>query len=114
MSEEPFVLCLVANVAREPRPEGPCGEFRLGLKHFAPGAKLYCFPQQWGDGGEKLRVLGRHRNGGLKLIDIVISTRWLTNWRAQKVFHPHVVRVVQTFWDDSEASREKALSLVAA
>jgi len=54
------------------------------------------------------------RNGGPKLIDIVISTKWLTNWRVQKVFHPHIVRVVQTFWDDSEASREKALSMVAA
>lgn len=112
-SEKAFVWCPVANVIREPHPEGPAGQMRFGLKNFAPGAKIYCFPKAWGDGGEKLRVLGRHRNGGSKLIDIVIATRWLTDWRVQKVFHPYVVHAMRGEWDDSDGSRERALVMAS-
>jgi hypothetical protein len=109
MPEQPFVWCLVANVTREPHPEGPVGDLRIGLKHFSPGTKLYCFPHAWGDGGDRLRVLGRHR-GGSKLINIVIANRFLTNWRVQKVFNPQVVGAMEGYCDNSEVSHEKALS----
>ena len=113
MPELPSIWCLVANITREPHPEGPDRKMRLGLKHFAPGAKLYCFPRQWGDAGEKLRVLGRHRGGGAKLFEIVIATKWLTDWRVQRVFHPYVVHVMRGHWDDSDAGRERALKMVS-
>ena len=87
---------------------------RLGLKHFAPGAKLYVFPSQWGDGGAKLRVLGRHRGGGSKLFEIVIASKWLTNWRVQKVFHPYVVHAMRGHWDDSESGWERATRTAVA
>jgi hypothetical protein len=103
------IWCLVANVTREPHPEGLGGKMQLGTKHFAPGAKLYCFPKEWGDGGEKLRVLGRHRGGGSKLIEIIVSTKWLVDWRVQRVFHPYVVHMMREWkaWDSSEESRQK-------
>jgi hypothetical protein len=48
------VWCPVANVVRE-RTYGPGGkEIRRGSKHFAPGAKLYCYPSQWGDGYQQI------------------------------------------------------------
>lgn len=106
------VWCPVANVTPEPHPEGPEGEMRLGTKHFAPGAKLYCFPKEWGDDGEKLRVLGRHRGGGPKLVEIVVATKWLTNWRVQQVFQPHVVRAMEGRWDATERSRRDAERMV--
>jgi hypothetical protein len=109
-----WIWCLVANVTREPHPEGLEDELRLGLKRFAPGAKLYCFRSEWSDGGERLRVLGRHRSGGSKLIKAVISTRWLTNWRPQKVFHPYVIHSMKRHlygWDNSERSREIAVEM---
>jgi hypothetical protein len=109
----PFIWCVVANVTRDPHPEGPDGELRLGLKRFAPGAKVYCFPIAWGDGGERMRVLGRHRRGS-KLIDIIIATKWLTNWRVSKVFHPFVVETMRLRWDDSDKSRDEAESIVAS
>jgi hypothetical protein len=108
---EPFIWCVVANVTREPHPEGPGGELRLGTKHFAPGAKLYCFPSEWSDGGERLRVLGRHRRGGPKLFEIVISTKFLTDWRVQRVYHPYVVHAMsrdRRAWDDTEKSQDVA------
>jgi hypothetical protein len=107
--EQPFVWCPVANVARDPHPEGPDDELRLGLKHFAPGAKLYCYPQRWGDGGERIRVLGRHRNG-TRLVDIVIANRLLTNWRVQKVYNPHVVKSMREHWGEGQ---EKALGMLS-
>jgi hypothetical protein len=109
MLEQPFIWCVVANVTRKPHPEGADAELQLGLKRFAPGAKLYCFPQLWGDGGERVRVLGRHRNGA-KLIDIVIASRLLTNWRVQSVFNPYVVESMSGHWDDSDDGRAKALA----
>jgi hypothetical protein len=60
MSDQPCVWCVVANVTRGLHPEGPDQELRLGIKRFAPGAKLYCFPISWGDGGKTLMVYGRH------------------------------------------------------
>jgi hypothetical protein len=87
---------------------------RLGTKHFAPGAKLYCFPQRWGDGGERIWDLGRHRCGGPKLIRIIVDTKWLTDWRVQRVFQPHVLREMRDSWDDSEQSKEIAEGFVSS
>jgi hypothetical protein len=111
MLEQPFVWCLVANVTREPQADGPEGELRIGLKHFSPGAKLYCFPQTWGDGGARIRVLGRHRSGA-KLIDMVVANRFLTNWRVQKAYNLHVVNAMRGHWDDSDKGRAKAQAML--
>jgi hypothetical protein len=108
------IWCLIANVMREPHAEGPDGETRLGTKRFAPGAKLYCFPPRWGDGGARLRVLGRHRGGGPRLIDAVVATKHLVNWRAQQVFHPHVIQAMRGYWDYSEKSEREAKELAEA
>lgn len=112
--ERPFTWCVIANVAREPHPEGSPPEMRAGTKHFAPGAKLYCAPPLWGDGCAKLRVLGRHRGGGPKLIEIVVATKWLTGWRARKVFHPHVVATLGDWWGDTEEAHLKAVEMAEA
>lgn len=58
--EEDAVWCLVANVVEEL----PCGsgstQKRRGTKHFLPGAKVHCYPVLWGDGYERIKVIGRH------------------------------------------------------
>jgi hypothetical protein len=110
--EQESIWCLIANVIRAPHLEED-GELRLGTKRFAPGAKLFCFPPEWGDGGERLRVLGQHR-GGSRLVEAVVATKFLTNWRTKQVFHPFVVQAMKDRWDDSDASRERAEELVAA
>jgi len=98
---------VVANVAREPHLEGHDGEMRLGTKRFAPGAKLYCFPVSWGDGGERLMVYGRHR-GGTRLITAIVATKWLTGWRAKRVFKPEIVARMKPHWGDSDEARDRA------
>lgn len=87
----PTQWCLVGNIIEE-RPYGPGGqEVRRGTKHFAPGTKVYCLPAQWGDGYEQILVIGRHR-GSKKWVTMVISSDWVTNWRAKLVYEPAVLR----------------------
>jgi len=83
--------CLVGNIVAE-RPYGPDGEeTRRGTKHFAPGTKVYCLPAQWGDGYQQIKVVGRHR-GSKRLVTMVISCDWVTNFRAMEVHSPAVLR----------------------
>jgi hypothetical protein len=110
MSER-WVWCVVANISREPHGEGESGEMRLGTRMFAPGAKVYCYPIIWHDGGERLRVLGMHR-GSKKLITAVIARKMLSNWRVKQVFAPKVIGAMQDCLDSSEEAREKAEEMV--
>ncbi len=101
-SPAPF-WCLVANV-RAQRPSGPGGvEVRRGTKHFASGTKVYCFRPLWGDGYEKILVVGLSRRSR-RYIAVVVSWRALTNWRAKLVYSPAVqrrmLRLVQEHWWD--------------
>lgn len=104
-SQEPFVWCLVGNIV-EKRYNGATRKMEAGTKKFAPNAKVYCFPVLWGDGYEEITVIGklrRRKNLGV----VITSSKFITNWRLQKVFQPFVVRVMRERggWDASEESR---------
>jgi hypothetical protein len=66
-------------------------DIRHGTKHFAPGTKVYCFRPLWGDGYEKILVVGLGRRSR-RYIAVVVSWTALTNWRAQLVYSPAVQR----------------------
>jgi hypothetical protein len=92
--QPPLQWCLVGNIVNE-HPAGEGGqEWRRGTKHFAPGAKVYCLPAQWGDGYESIVVIGRHR-GSRAWVTMVIEAAWVTNWRAQVVYAPAALRRIQ-------------------
>lgn len=91
--------CLIGNIVEE-RPYGHGGaELKRGTKHFSPGTKVYCFPGQWGDGYEMIRVLGKHRGYKGGLVDMVIRSEWITNWRAKVVYRPAVLRRFAEYYD---------------
>ncbi|MFE4516265.1 hypothetical protein ACFRMQ_18960 [Kitasatospora sp. NPDC056783] len=91
---KPLGVCLVANVARETS-HGEGGlEIREGLRHFAPGAKVWIAPPAWGDGGENVIVAGRHRGNSRRYIRIVIQSRFLENFRVKPVYSPALVRAL--------------------
>ncbi|MGW4890829.1 hypothetical protein ACWEQL_00955 [Kitasatospora sp. NPDC004240] len=91
---EPLGVCLVANVARETG-HGEGGlEIREGLRHFAPGAKVWIARPAWGDGGENVIVAGRHRGTGRRYTRIVVGSRFLTNFRVSAVYSPALVRAL--------------------
>ena len=83
--------CLVGNIV-EQRKYGEGGnEMRPGTKHFSGGTKVYCLPAQWGDGYAQIVVVGKHR-GSRNLVTMIVSSDWITNWRAQVVYKPAVVK----------------------
>ena len=114
-----WIWCLVGNVIDE-HPFGEDHTIVHGTRHFSPGTKVYCLPVQWGDGYEKIAVLGKHR-GSRGLIRIVMSRELIHNFRCQKVFSPYVIKRMYTRsnhgmnfkgWGQSEAEHETILSLL--
>lgn len=62
LPEDPkFVWCLVGNII-DGRPVGANYDQQSGTKDFSPGTKVYCMRAKWGDGYEKIMVIGRHLN----------------------------------------------------
>lgn len=114
-SEKPVspVWCMVGNIVDQ-RPYGPGGrEHRSGTKHFRPGAKVYCFPPLWGDGYDKIRVIGHHRKSN-ELVTMVIRSKWVENRRAELVYSPAIIRRFEGRWDGSLKSRMLAEELAGS
>lgn len=87
---------VVANV-RETTAVHDGTEERSGTKHFSPGTKVWVLPSQWGDGGENVMVVGRHR-GGRGLVRMVVARRHLTSFRAAAVYSPAVHDLLTKPW----------------
>ena len=100
--------CLVGNI-RETRECGEDKEIRYGTKHFSGGTKVYLAPAQWGDGYENVVVIGkpRHKKG---FIEIVLRLKYMTNFRLQKVFDPHLLNRMDkskySWWENRDTDRE--------
>lgn len=100
------IWCLVGNIIDE-HYYGEDKEIRRGTKHFSPGTKVYCFPAQWGDGFEKIMVIGRPRKSK-RFITVILNSKLITNWRIQRVYTPFVKKKMleNRGWDDSDQSKE--------
>ena len=85
----------VANIVEE-RPYGPGGaETRQGTKHFRPGAKVYVSTLVGHFPHTSFQVVGRHR-ATHRYVTMVIRGSWLTRWRVDLVYSPHVIE--QLWW----------------
>lgn len=82
--EGEFLWCIVGNIVDE-HFYGENKEVKRGTKHFRPGAKVYCIPEFGGMGHESIRVIGKPR-GNSAMINIVIPTKRIKNFRLQKVY----------------------------
>lgn len=79
---------IAANVKRElNRGEGGL-DIQRGTRHFAAGAKVWVLPPRWGDGGDQVGVVGRHRGRSDRYILLVMPRRHLENFRVQGVYSP--------------------------
>ena len=63
---------------------------RSGSKHFTPGTKVYCLPSQWGDGYERVIVVGIRR-GSRRWTTAIIKSKVIINWRAKRVCKPVIL-----------------------
>ena len=76
--------CIVGNIIG-PHYWGEKKEVRYGTKHFRPGAEVYCAFVYGGMGHERVRVFGKPRRQR-RMINIVIDTRYIKNFRLQKLY----------------------------
>jgi len=104
------IWCVVANIVDE-HLFGENKEIKRGTKHFSKGAKVYCFPPLWGDGYEKIQVIGHHR-ASHRYVKMVVAFKYLTNWRVKLVYSPFVISQMKGYWDSSLISKNKAEILV--
>lgn len=108
-SERPSQWCLVGNIVKGQPSDDDVG-VSAGTKHFSAGTKIYAFPAQWGDGYERIIVVGRHR-GSKGFVTMVVNSDLITNWRAKVVYNPEVLRRLQEgvckFWKPQNWKNEQ-------
>jgi hypothetical protein len=96
--------CLVGNIiaVRSFAVEHDLGS---GTKHFSGGTKVYCLPAQWGDGYDRIIVIGRH-HGSKQFVSMIIRSEWVCNWRAKVIYNPEIIRRIEetnvTNWKSKE------------
>ena len=99
--------CLVGNIVKEHK-YGEEHEVIYGTKHFSYHSKVYLAPIQWGDGYENVVVIGFPRHG-YKVIEIIIKSRYIENYRMQKVYKPAILKRMCSskhwWWGDTENDR---------
>ena len=106
--------CLVGNIV-EKHTYGEEHEIRYGSKLFSGGTKLYIAPAQWGDGMEKVVVIGlsRYRR---QFIEAVIPSKLIENFRLGKVYKPVLLKRMlespYTWWDNSENDRDTIIPFI--
>jgi hypothetical protein len=100
--QEPLTWCVVANTGED-------------TKHFSAGTKVWVLPPQWGDGGEQLVVVGRHRGHGNRRIRLVLDRRHLTNFRVKPLYQQGIhdlltkeVEVRPRLWESKEEAERWA------
>lgn len=93
--------CLVGNIDRVRSHSSHVAS--TGTKHYSGGTKVYCLPAQWGDGYEKIVAVGKHR-ASQAISCLVMPSKLISNWRAQVVYSPAVLRCIQD-WCSVEGHR---------
>ena len=103
--------CLVGNIGQE-HEFGEEHEIRYGTKQFSRGTKVYLAPSQWGDGYERIVVIGLPRYGN-QYIEVITHSGFIENYRMQKVYKPAVLEMMCSspyrWWGASEYWREKII-----
>jgi hypothetical protein len=102
-----FEWCIVGNIIDE-HFWGENKEIRKGSKQFRPGAKVYCMPEFGGMAHESMRVLGKPRKQK-RLINIVIRTQLIKNFRVQKVYNPKIQTEIGShsfYWNNRRSKTE--------
>jgi hypothetical protein len=102
-----FEFCIVGNIIDE-HFWGEEKIIKKGSKQFRPGAKVYCMPEFGGMAHESIRVYGKPRKQK-RLINIVIKTRLIKNFRIQKVYNPKIQSEIGShhfYWTNRRSESE--------
>ena len=109
-----WVWCLVGNIVEE-HSYGEEHDILRGSKHFRPGAKVWLAPPQWGDGYEKIVVIGKPRHYK-SYIEVIMKSEYIVNFRVQQVFKPPVLKLMcnseYSWWGDTDKDRNEIQQLL--
>lgn len=117
---ELLAWCVVANVQESPdAATGSLLTRGVGTRHFSAGTKVWVLPPQWGDGGDSLFVVGRHRGQRGGLVRMVLSRSCLVGFKVKPVYSPGLMAQLERPWRDGSdvnarlwASRDEALDTI--
>ena len=106
--------CLVGNIVKN-HVSGEQKEMLLGTKQFQPGARVFVAPFQWGDGGEKVIVIGVPRHTK-QYIEVIMQSVYITNYRLKRVYAPTILKKMEMskfqWWGDTEQDKAQILQFV--
>lgn len=102
---------LVGNIVQE-HEFGEEREIKYGTKHFSRGTKVFIAPTQWGDGYEKIVVIGLPRYGQ-RYIEVITQSKYIENYRMKKVYKPAILKRMclsrYLWWGDTENDRKRII-----
>ncbi len=101
VTDELLGWCVVANIAEQTSAGPGGGEVRSGTRHFSPGTKVWVLPPQWGDGGDSLMVLGKHRGVRGGHVRMVLPRRHLTNFRVRPIYTASLLADLNRPWRET-------------
>ena len=85
-------------------------EIKRGTKHFTGGTKVCLAPIQWGDGYERVVVIGIARKSR-KYIEVVMQKKYIENFRMQKIYKPTIIRKMidseHSWWGDTDDDQKE-------
>lgn len=100
---------LVGNIV-EKHEFGEAREIKYGTKQFSPGTKVFIAPAQWGDGYEKVVVIGLPRHGR-GYIEVITQAKYIEHVRLKKVYQPAVLKRMcaspYLWWGDTDEDRKR-------
>lgn len=91
----PHTECIVGNIIGK-HYKGLEKAITSGTKHFSAGTKVYCVFMYGGMGHQQVRVYGKLRHS-FRMIDVVIRTSHIKNFRLQKVYNPKVLAFLNKY-----------------
>ncbi|MFD5085309.1 hypothetical protein ACFWOG_22015 [Kitasatospora sp. NPDC058406] len=95
----PLGLCVVANVAQVTAHGTGGGDLHSGLRHFAPGAKVWVAPPRWDPWDPGVTVVGRHRGNHRRYIAVVVQRRFLEDLRVRGIYSPALLAKLGGGWN---------------
>ncbi len=111
LSDQDWRWCLVGNIV-ETHEYGEDHEMKTGSKHFAPGAKVFMAPVRWGDGYERISVIGKPRKKQ-NYVEVIMRSELIENLRMQRVYKPAVLRRMDRsechWWGNTDQDRDEII-----
>lgn len=109
-----WAWCLVGNLKSE-IDFGAEHEIRNDTKHFSKNTKLLLAPVQWGDGYERVVVIGTPKYSR-RYIELIMAKEHIENFRMQKIYKPVLLKMMckskYYWWNDLDDSRTSIITML--